>query len=113
MISIVVIPGVPSKAGAVSGAAPSDVATATWNGVTFTTSSAHGACMALARELVAAGCPDQPWQTTDEDGKRSLHGPSLHGLARLTIKGDRFARWRPYPEKRPDMGRGGLILVTG
>jgi len=69
------------------------VAEATWNGQTYRAASSHGATMALARQLVAAGCPDQLWRVPGR-----LHGRSLHGLAKLTIEegadGLRFRRYR-------------------
>ncbi len=69
----------------------------------FVVMSRHGAEMAMARALVAAGFPDTAWQT-ERCGQVRLHGPSLHGLARLTLnEGDRqritFARWVPMVER--------------
>ena len=61
-----------------------DAATAVWDGKTYQATSRHGATMALARQLVAAGCPDQPWEA-GRPGRRDLFGPSIHGLAQLTI----------------------------
>jgi hypothetical protein len=42
--------------------------------------------MALARRLVAAGCPDQSWEARAVDGQRRFFGKSLHRLAQLRIK---------------------------
>ena len=95
-----------------------DTAEAEWDGRVFRAASSHGASMALARQLVAAGCPDQPWHVPGR-----LHGRSLHRLARLTIEegadGLRFRRYRetprvadqtarrPWPYSRtPDTRRG-------
>jgi hypothetical protein len=50
----------------------------------FEAGSRYGATMAVARQLVEAGCPDQPWEA-GRPGKRDLIGPSLHRLARLTV----------------------------
>jgi hypothetical protein len=41
--------------------------------------------MALARQLVAAGIGDGPWEARGADGQRRFFGSSLHGLSRLTI----------------------------
>lgn len=59
--------------------------------------------MALARQLVAAGYRDGPWQAVGRDGKPRLVGPSLHRLAKLTIReNDRDGiRLRPF-EARPN-----------
>ncbi len=63
--------------------------------------SRHGATMALARALVAAGVPDGPWQA-ERNGVPVLRGPSLHRLAGLTVieteAGARgFGRFKPKP----------------
>ncbi len=65
--------------------------------------SRHGAEMALARELVAAGFPDSAW-CTECRGQVRLHGSSLYALARLTVsEGDSqrvtFKRWQPMLQK--------------
>ena len=97
MIAITVIPDVRSKAGEASGAARSDVAETTWDGSTYSAQSRNGASCKLARVLVAAGCPDQPWETRTPQGQRCLFGTSLHGLARATLSDNRFVRWQPRP----------------
>ena len=67
-------------------------------GVLYTAQSAHGASMALARQLVAAGCPDEPWEARTPEGQRTVYGSSIHQLARTTIDSNgRFVRWRPHP----------------
>lgn len=62
-----------------------DTAESTLAGQTFRAVSRNGATMVLARQLVAAGAPDDPWQACGVDGAVRLHGPSLHGLAKLTV----------------------------
>lgn len=80
-----------------------DVATATWDGQIYRAESYKGASMALARLLVAAGCPDQPYEA-GRKGKRDFYGPSLHRLAKLAVAepdsggGPRFIEWQPRPE---------------
>jgi hypothetical protein len=63
-----------------------DRATAEWQGKRYEQIDAHGAIFALARQLVADGCPDQPWQALGTNGMCCLHGPSLHGLTKWTIQ---------------------------
>jgi hypothetical protein len=76
-----------------------DVATATWDERQFRATSNRGATCELARLLVAAGCPEQPWQGT-RNGARVLFGPSLHDWARWTYtetrSGPKRVRWHPY-----------------
>lgn len=78
---------------------PHDRATCSWDGQTFEV-SAFSATTELARRLVAAGCPDQPWESHTREGTRSLHGPSLHGWANRVVTQDRGrliqTRWRPH-----------------
>ncbi len=62
-----------------------DIATTRWNDQDWSATSTHGATMDLARKLVAAGCPDQPWQAVGTDGARRVFGKSLHRLATRTI----------------------------
>jgi len=104
MITIHVCEAALSVKGAATGAALPDHAGAVWNGLAYATQSAHGACCKLARILVDAGCPDQPWETRGSDGQRRLFGASLHGLARLTVSSPdagspRLAKWAPRPEQ--------------
>lgn len=78
-----------------------DTARIELDGRTFAAVSSNGASMALARQLVAAGYMDGPWQAVGRDGKRRLCGPSLHRLAKLTIRendrvGLRLERFRPF-----------------
>ena len=62
-----------------------DIASTHWNGQDWAITSNKGATMDLARKLVAAGCPDQPWQAVGTDGQRRFFGNSLHRLATRTI----------------------------
>ena len=102
MICITLAPDEISRSGATTGAAQPDRAATIWNGHTFTARSAHGASMAVARQLVVAGCPDQPWQAVSPAGQRLLHGGSLHRLARLAVsETDGRTRIVPYaPDPR-------------
>ncbi len=109
IITMTVREGKLSKSGAASGGRPPDYAEAWWGPVLFQTQSANGASMRLARELVAAGCPDQPWQAVGEDGQRRFFGKSLHRLAKLTLAegADAALRFAPYVEyPTPLFGRG-------
>lgn len=99
MITITLIPGRLSRTGAAQGARPADQATATLDGVLYTAQSAHGASMVLARQLVAASCPDQAWEARNAKRQRTVYGNSLHALARTTIDANgRFIRWQPRPD---------------
>jgi hypothetical protein len=75
-------------------------ATAEWSGRDFSARTKSGVTMALARELVTAGCPDQEWQAKRSGGV-ALFGRSLHCLSLLTVnEGDkgkaRFAQYHPH-----------------
>ncbi len=76
-----------------------DTAEATHGGELYRATSRHGCTMALARQIVAAGAPDQPWQAIGPDGAVWFRGASLHNLSRLTIEdgesGLRWRRWTP------------------
>lgn len=100
MITMTVRPGKLSKSGAASGGRLPDHAEAWWGPRLFQTQSVNGATMRLARLLVAAGCPDQPWQAVGDDGQRRRHGGSLHRLAKLTLaeSADATLRFVPYVE---------------
>ena len=80
MITILVTPGKPSGVGARAGRPQLDTAAATW-GQNRHTVVHRSATAALCRELVRAGCPDQPWESRLPDGARSLFGPSVHAWA--------------------------------
>jgi hypothetical protein len=102
MITIALAPDKLTKTGAAAGAPLPDRASAVWDGTTYTARTSHGAAMAVARTLMAAGCPDQPWQAVSPDGERLLHGGSLHRLANLTVsEADGRTRIVPYvPDRR-------------
>jgi len=69
---------------------------------------------ALARLLVAAGVPDQPWETRTAAGTRSLFGPSLHGLAGLVAEESslRWRRYRPFAGVPSSADRGAADLPS-
>lgn len=50
-------------------AAGVDGAELVWGGRTFRAQSRHGASMALARQLCAAGAPDGPWEVVWTTGR--------------------------------------------
>jgi hypothetical protein len=57
----------------------------------------------LARQLIADGCPDQPWRVRDAvTGESRMSGGSLVTIAKLTIsedsRGSRFVDWKPFPD---------------
>ena len=72
-----------------------DVASAEWDGQPFTAQSRSGASMVLARRLVAAGCPDQPWECRNREGQRTVYGASLHRLAGLMVRDLRIVPYVP------------------
>ena len=78
-----------------------DYACCAWEGRVLEVRS-KSATAALARVLVAAGCPDQPWEAFTPEGERSLFGPSLHGWAkRMVVETDRrgvgFTTYQEHP----------------
>lgn len=92
MIQITTWPGKDTK---------QDYATCEWQGRVLEVRS-RSATTALARMLVAAGCPDQPWEVFTRAGERSLHGPSLHDWARRVVeetdrRGLRIKRYEESP----------------
>lgn len=82
-----------------------DIAEMDWAGQRLRAESRHGASMALARTAVAAGAPDGPWEAVQPPSATiALYGPSLHALARLTVRdndsgGVKIVRYQPYPGK--------------
>jgi hypothetical protein len=78
-----------------------DIAEAEHDRQPFRAVSRHGATMALARLLKAAGVPDGPWQAIGTDGRLRFYGPSLHRLAALTIADSDDGRLRVVPFARP------------
>lgn len=83
-----------------------DCAEAEYAGQRYTAASRTGVTMALARELVRAGCPDGEWEAVGSDGRLRLYGRSLYRLARLTItEGEQRPRLVAYAEA-PTVVRG-------
>jgi hypothetical protein len=84
---------------------------AEFNGQTFIARSRNGIEMKLARMLVEAGAPDQPWETYGIDGRKRLSGPSLHRLAKLDVQQSgstgtpRIVRYRPKSNALSRKGR--------
>lgn len=86
----------------VRGQHPRETATATWDGREYRAESRSSCECALARILMAAGVPDQPWQTVHANGTTGLRGRSLHRLAGFTVsEGDRdglrLKKYVPHP----------------
>jgi hypothetical protein len=67
---------------------PWEVATAVVDGRKFVARSQSSCEAKLARTLVAAGVPDQPWQSFSATRTPSLRGRSLHRLAGLTVRAE-------------------------
>jgi hypothetical protein len=67
--------------------------------------------VALARVLVNAGVPDQPWQCVNDSGQRSVYGSSLHRLATRTVSEAaghvRWATWAPRPDFEDALEKSG------
>ncbi len=76
-------------------------ARAEWAGQVYTAAGRNGIVPAMARVLIAAGCPDGPWRAA-RDGRLVMTGPSLVGVAGLTVSdpdngaGPRFTKYVPY-----------------
>jgi hypothetical protein len=84
---------------------PREVATAMVGGQEYRAESRASCEAALARVLVGAGMPDQPWQTRTRTGTVSLRGRGLHWLAGHTIEesdkgGLKRVKFRPYDRAR-------------
>ena len=60
-------------------------ATCTAKGWAFTARARYGACHAVARQLVAAGFPDEPVTVVQAPHGWELRYPSLHRLSLRTI----------------------------
>jgi hypothetical protein len=78
-----------------------DRAIAEFGGQLYEAESRAGAVMALARELIAAGCPDQRWIAVGKKGAVRFRGPSLLRIAGLTIvereqRGLAIVKWSAY-----------------
>jgi len=74
-----------------------DHAEAEWNGQIYR-AKACSATTALARQLVAAGCPEQPWESYDEKRDRYQWGASLHWWATREVTEERRLCIREYME---------------
>lgn len=79
-----------------------DVASAVWNGTEYRSASRHGATMALARALCAAGRPESAWVAVDSGtGAKRLYGGSVALLAGLTVSEGqakpKIVAWTPNP----------------
>ncbi len=91
-----------------------DVAATVWQDRPFRAASTRGSVISrLARELVAAGCPDQDWQAVGIDGQRRLFGSSLCRLAQQTIKENDRGLWVVAYQAFPDAGGdAGAVLAS-
>ena len=69
-----------------------------------TTKSGSDPCRSIARDLVDAGMIDQPWEMR-RDGRKVMHGPSLHWLAASVVNETDagFSRgwWARHPRSAP------------
>ena len=85
-----------------------DYAQCEWNGRSYQVLRLS-ATTALARKLVADGCPDQPWHCY-VDGQRSLFGPSLHAWAKRIVSERDIGSFviQPFTEHPHSASRGSL-----
>jgi hypothetical protein len=79
---------------------PWDTAATTIDGHDFHAKSRASAIAKLARSLLEAGIQDQPWEAY-RNGKCSMRGRSLCGVAKLTISEPDLGRigwtpWKPF-----------------
>lgn len=90
-------------------------AEAVWRGQTYHAKSRNSAICAIARMLLEAGCPDQPWQAT-RGGKIAMTGRSLATMAgRVYVENDqgiRVRKWEPMPAKTQDNLRNSAPLAA-
>ncbi len=91
-----------------------ETASCEWAGQRFEARSRSSAIMELARQLVAAGAPDGRWRSVTTEGEPSAYGPSLHRLARLTIKegvreGIKLGRYQERPDFTTGDGQDGVF----
>jgi hypothetical protein len=71
-------------------------------GQSYTVRARYGACHDLARELVAAGIPDQPVTTIHQPQGWRIGYPSLHRMAlRTIVTAERFATLAGATEHLP------------
>ena len=68
-----------------------DTASCEWADEAFTITSSNGAVLALCRSLIAAGCPDLPWEVA---GRFS---GTVHAAAVRTVSDTSFGPWAPHP----------------
>ncbi len=91
----------PTNSNPTAGGSLIDHATAEWRGQTFAAHSKNGIVPALARVLIEAGCPDQPWRA-ERGGGVVMLGPSLARVAFVTVSdgdaaaGPRFTKYKPH-----------------
>ena len=79
-----------------------NTAEAEWNGRIFRAASGKASAMRdVARQLVAAGCPDQAWVSA-WGGRPSMRGASLHDMAAVDVRdgdaGLTTGFWAPHPK---------------
>lgn len=55
------------------------------DGAAIEVTGAHNPVHELAREIVAAGYPDQPWRFVFQDGRVRMSGYSIYRMAQLTL----------------------------
>jgi hypothetical protein len=69
-----------------------------WDGRAFQARARNGATYALCRELVRAGCPDQPLEVRKANGQLELTIRSIHVGAKLMVResGKTSIRSAPY-----------------
>lgn len=96
-----------------------DIAATDWQDHHFTAAHPKASPLRMvARQLVAAGAPDVPWQATRR-GRAVLSGPSLHRLAEFDVRdvdgsGLKRSRWTPNPRgclTPPEAVRGAAGIV--
>ena len=83
-------------------------AEATWLGRSYVARARYGASHALARELVAAGIPDQPVEIIHTPGNAILAYKSLHRLAIYTVSEGPATLLRSRRWTDPSLAFGGM-----
>jgi hypothetical protein len=86
-----------------------------WNGRTFEIQDRNSPVYALCRELVMAGCPDQPLQVRKPDGQLELTIRSIHAGAKLTVRESgktsiRSAPYVPHPSDTVSASKQGDVI---
>lgn len=92
----------PKPAGSQRNSFVMEVASAVVEGHRYEARSRNSGEATLARILVEAGVPDQPWTSYTPTGTPALRGRSIHRLALTSIKeadGEslRVVRYQPHP----------------